>query len=533
VYRAGAAVVVLWALFAPSTHGGSATGSSTAAQAVPSNQAATSAAAAVVDQAGVNHVFYRGQDGALYERRLGDGGWSAQTSLGGRIVGSPSATLAGSTLVVVARGTDGAVWARLNTAGTWGSWHSLGGVLSAAPGVVGSPDGRIDLFARGTDDRLWTRSRSASGAWSGWRSLGGGLASGPAAVSVGPDRIDVHVVGTDFQVWRLTRTGNSWSGWRSLGGRTYTAPTATPSPQGSGTWVFVRGTNDALYVNTNAAGGGKSWQKLGGTLIDAPAAAATAGRVDVVVRGTDNALWSRRFRNGTWSSWARAWVPAAPPAPGSSLLGTDWTRVPTTARVVALTFDAGANADALPSILRTLSTKKVPATFFLTGAWVRQFPAEANQIAVRGYLIGNHTDTHPDLRTLTDAQARAQVVNGQRAILTTTGAETRPLFRFPFGAVDARRISLVNGLGYVPVRWTVDSLGWQGTSGGMTVQRVVDRVLAGLQPGEIVLMHVGSHPTDRSMLDAAALPQIIDAIRARGYQFVSLSALTGQAQSGQ
>jgi peptidoglycan/xylan/chitin deacetylase (PgdA/CDA1 family) len=52
-------------------------------------------------------------------------------------------------------------------------------------------------------------------------------------------------------------------------------------------------------------------------------------------------------------------------------------------------------------------------------------------------------------------------------------------------------------------------------------------VLAALQPGEIVLMHVGSHPTDHSMLDAAALPQIIDAVRGRGYTFVTMSALTG------
>lgn len=74
--------------------------------------------------------------------------------------------------------------------------------------------------------------------------------------------------------------------------------------------------------------------------------------------------------------------------------------------------------------------------------------------------------------------------------------------------------------------WTVDSLGWQETSGGQAVQ-VVDRVVAALQPGEIVLMHVGSHPTGGLMLDAAALPQIIDAMRGRGYGFVTMTALTG------
>jgi Polysaccharide deacetylase len=111
---------------------------------------------------------------------------------------------------------------------------------------------------------------------------------------------------------------------------------------------------------------GRAGSAWGGTAIDAPAAAVTAsGGLDVVVRATDNALWSRWQRNGAWSAWSRAWVPAAPAAPPSSRLGVDWTRIPTTAPVVALTFDAGANADAIPSILTTLRTKNVPATFFL------------------------------------------------------------------------------------------------------------------------------------------------------------------------
>jgi peptidoglycan/xylan/chitin deacetylase (PgdA/CDA1 family) len=155
------------------------------------------------------------------------------------------------------------------------------------------------------------------------------------------------------------------------------------------------------------------------------------------------------------------------------------------------------------------------------------FPAQANDVAVGGFLVGNHTDTHPELTTLSDAQVRAQVLNAQRSILLANGVETRPFFRFPFGDVDSRVLGIVNDLGYVGVRWTIDSLGWQGTSGGMTVQKVIDRVSGALQPGEIVLMHVGSHPTDHSMLDAAALPQIIDAVRARGYGFVTMTALTG------
>jgi peptidoglycan/xylan/chitin deacetylase (PgdA/CDA1 family) len=504
-----------------------------AAQVAPAEQAATSAVALAADPSGLSHAFYRGQDGAVYGRTFRDGAWSGESSIGGRIVGAPSAALAQTTLVVGARGTDGALWLNINSNGTWGGWQSVGGVLSAAPAVVGGGDGRIDVFVRGTDDSLWTRALPPGGSWSPWTSLGGWLTTGPAGVYLDAVRLDLYAIGGDHAVWHRTWTGSTWSGWQSVGGQTYVAPTVAPSPQGDGAWVFARGTGNGLYLNPNAAGGGTAWQDLGGVLIDAPAAAGAAGRVDVVVRGTDTSLWSRLFRNGAWLGWAGAWAPAGPPAPASWLLGVDWTRIPTSAPVVALTFDAGANADAVASIRSTLQSRNVPATFFLTGQWVRAFPAQANEIAVAGFLIGNHSDTHPELTTLPDAQVQAEVLNAQRSILLTNGAEVRPLFRFPFGDVDGRVLGLVNNLGYVPVRWTVDTLGWQGTSGGMTVQRVVDRVMAALQPGEIVLMHVGSHPTDRSMLDAAALPQIIDAIRARGYGFVTLSALTGQAQTGQ
>jgi peptidoglycan/xylan/chitin deacetylase (PgdA/CDA1 family) len=162
------------------------------------------------------------------------------------------------------------------------------------------------------------------------------------------------------------------------------------------------------------------------------------------------------------------------------LRGQDIERIPTSRRIVAVTFDAGANAEAVPSILSTLAAEQVPGTFFLTGDFARRFPA---------------------------------------------GAGARPLFRFPFGDRDARTISAVNELGYLPVRWTVDTLGWQGTSGGRSTAEVTRRVLDTAGPGQIVLMHVGSHPTDGSTLDADALPAVIAGLRQRGYQFVTLNAL--------
>jgi peptidoglycan/xylan/chitin deacetylase (PgdA/CDA1 family) len=200
------------------------------------------------------------------------------------------------------------------------------------------------------------------------------------------------------------------------------------------------------------------------------------------------------------------------------------SRIPTSRKVVALTFDAGANADGVDSILDTLAKEKVAASFYLTGDFVNSFPTMAVRMCAAGRL-GNHTADHPHLPTLTEAQVAAQVTTGRTTILRVTGEDPRPLFRFPFGDSRARDLRLVNNLGYVAVGWTVDSLGWQGTSGGRSVDSVVQRVLEAATPDEIVLMHVGSNPNDHSTLDADALPRIISGIRAAGYGFVTLDAL--------
>jgi len=215
----------------------------------------------------------------------------------------------------------------------------------------------------------------------------------------------------------------------------------------------------------------------------------------------------------------------APTAPiQASLVGRVVSRIPTSRRVVALTFDAGANGDGVGSILATIARERVAATFFLTGDFVNSFPALAVRMSAAGRL-GNHTASHPHLPTLTDAQVRTEVTSTLATFLRVTGEDPRPLFRFPFGDSGPRDLRMVNDLGYVAVGWTVDTLGWQGTSGGRSVDSVVRRVLAAATPGEIVLMHVGSHPTDHSTLDADSLPRVIAGLRAAGYSFVTLDAL--------
>ncbi|WCI07646.1 polysaccharide deacetylase family protein [Arthrobacter sp. OVS8] len=155
--------------------------------------------------------------------------------------------------------------------------------------------------------------------------------------------------------------------------------------------------------------------------------------------------------------------------------------IPGAGAVVALTFDAGANSAGLPSILKTLAAKGVRGTFFLTGNWAAANPAGVAAIVAGGHRLGNHSMTHPGFTGLSDAAIGQQLSAAQQAIRAAEGP--RPLFRFPLGDRDARTIATVNAYGYLPVRWTVDTLGWKGSSGGITAQIVADRVLARLQPG--------------------------------------------------
>lgn len=146
-------------------------------------------------------------------------------------------------------------------------------------------------------------------------------------------------------------------------------------------------------------------------------------------------------------------------------------------------------------------------------------------MARAGHAVGNHSNTHRSYPDLTDAQIRTDLAAAEASVAALTKRSARPLFRFPFGARTDADIRVVNGAGYLPVRWTVDTLGWKGTSGGLSTAAVTRRVLSTAAPGQIVLMHVGANPDDGTTLDAAALPQVIEGLRARGYEFTALDTL--------
>ena len=220
---------------------------------------------------------------------------------------------------------------------------------------------------------------------------------------------------------------------------------------------------------------------------------------------------------------AVALAAAVPPG----LRGRELERLPTRRHEIVLTFDGGDNAVGLPSILRTLSRRRVRATFFVSGRLARRYPA-LMRIVGREHEVGNHTWSHPTLTRLSSAAVTNEIRRGERAIRAATGRDPRPLFRFPYGDRNARTIRLANRAGYVSIRWSVDTWGWMGV-GRQSVGGVVRRVREGLEPGAIVLMHVGA-ARDGSTLDARALPAVIDMVRRRGYSFTTLERLGQRRQ---
>ena len=211
-------------------------------------------------------------------------------------------------------------------------------------------------------------------------------------------------------------------------------------------------------------------------------------------------------------------IHALPPA----VVAGELVRLQTRRHVVALTFDGGGNADAAKRVLAVLRREHVTGTFFLTGHFVRTFPALSRAIG-RRYPVANHTVDHVDLRRLSTAAATREIRLAETMIRNATGRDPRPLFRFPYGARDARTLGIVGRLGYASVRWTVDTWGWMGLA-AQTVAGAQRRVLAHLVPGEIILMHLGSS-RDRSTIDSRALPGVIRAVRSRGYRFVKLQGI--------
>jgi peptidoglycan/xylan/chitin deacetylase (PgdA/CDA1 family) len=209
--------------------------------------------------------------------------------------------------------------------------------------------------------------------------------------------------------------------------------------------------------------------------------------------------------------------------PRSSLFGPIIWHSPTSEKVIALTFDDGPNPPYTQEILKILEEYSIKATFFLWGQNVREYPEVAREIASAGHAIGNHTYSHPPLiiirRSL--SQIESEIVQAENIIFHTTGV--RPtIFRPPSGLRGPLLFRVTRKRGYTVIQWSVDAKDWEKPGADI----IVKRVLAGTEPGAIILLHDGSGIMENdSSQTVAALPVIIEELLSRGYYFVTIPEL--------
>ena len=186
-----------------------------------------------------------------------------------------------------------------------------------------------------------------------------------------------------------------------------------------------------------------------------------------------------------------------------------------TDRAVALTIDAAWGGDKTPEILSILKEKQAPATFFLVGRWIREFPDLTRAIAEAGHVIGSHSDSHPHLCSLSDSQIQTEL-SETAAALTDLGLPAPTLFRPPFGEYDDRVVTALRSAGYQVIQWSVDTLDWKEER---TASQVMETVARKIEPGAILLCHNNANTI------AEYLGELIDFLRGEGYTLVSLPEL--------
>ncbi|MDQ4138392.1 MAG: polysaccharide deacetylase family protein [Actinomycetota bacterium] len=179
---------------------------------------------------------------------------------------------------------------------------------------------------------------------------------------------------------------------------------------------------------------------------------------------------------------------------------------------VALTFDDGPGPHTA-AVLDALAARRAPATFFLQGFHAERYPDLVRRMHAEGHQIGNHTWNHADLTTLPGAAVAEQIQRTNDVIGAIIGAPPTT-FRPPYGAFNDD----VLGHAAMPaILWSLDTKDWRKPGDAA----VLERTVAGSQPGDIVLLHDVHESTAR------VTPQIIEGLIQRGFTLVTVEQLLG------
>jgi peptidoglycan/xylan/chitin deacetylase (PgdA/CDA1 family) len=195
---------------------------------------------------------------------------------------------------------------------------------------------------------------------------------------------------------------------------------------------------------------------------------------------------------------------------------------PAARREVALTFDDGPGPQT-GAILDELDSLHAAATFFVICRNALARPDLVRRMRAQGMVVGDHTWSHPPMSRLSASAQRWQLRSTQREIARIIGV--RPLFfRPPMWMWDATTAREVASLGMVGVLFTVETQDWRRPG----VQAIVDAAMrAG--PGAVIALHDAGGDRTQTL---DALPEIVQGLRAKGLEPVTLDRLYGARAAG-
>jgi len=198
------------------------------------------------------------------------------------------------------------------------------------------------------------------------------------------------------------------------------------------------------------------------------------------------------------------------------------------ANQIVLSFDDGPDPEYTRQILDTLAAENVPATFFVVGNNALQSQDLIRRMVDEGHEIGSHTFLHPRMDQISNYRTIVEINSVQKLIAGITGRAIR-LYREPFlrssGPVTARQaepLRVLQSAGYVIAGSDIVPQDWKDTPADGIVSHVMEQVQDGAV-NVIVLHDAGS---DRSET-VAAIPKLIRALRAQGYEFISMAEALG------
>lgn len=187
-------------------------------------------------------------------------------------------------------------------------------------------------------------------------------------------------------------------------------------------------------------------------------------------------------------------------------------------KVVYLTFDNGYENGYTESILNTLKKEEAPATFFLTGHYLKSAAPLVKRMVEDGHIIGNHSYGHPNMANLSEEKMEEEWKKFDELLKATAGVERTTYARPPEGIFNERLLAKGNELGYRHMFWSIAFIDWHADKPRGKAY-AYNELMDQLHPGALILMHTVSPD------NAEALPDFIRDAKKLGYEFRSLDDL--------